>query len=188
MSSLPWLTLLTVGSAILGRVRGVEWSVKMLCILLFFCGFIEACWELNLKERGGKCPDLRLPKLNVDGAVQHSLGGVGLGAVIRDWQRVVCHESSMVSMIPSQQSYLQIAIREGLLLAKDFELTISIIESDCLNAIQAILDADGLSSDYLIVGDILSLLLLLLLRDGGSCNFISQMEIPSFIATLDSGT
>ncbi|PON77625.1 hypothetical protein TorRG33x02_239950, partial [Trema orientale] len=43
------------------------------------------------------------------------------------------------------------AIREGLLFAKESSLLISVVESDCLNAIHAINSTLGFSSDDLII-------------------------------------
>ncbi|KAL5800890.1 hypothetical protein ACOSQ3_032522 [Xanthoceras sorbifolium] len=94
-------------------------------------------------------------KLNTDAAVKSGCSVLGSGAVVRDSQGKVVAASAkpLVGFFPAELGEL-LALREGLLLAKEFNLIIAWVELDAVNVVTRVLNS--LSSSVLdpIISDV----------------------------------
>ncbi|PON54302.1 hypothetical protein TorRG33x02_302990 [Trema orientale] len=135
--------------------------------------------------------------MNVDTAIYIELRVVDFGVIVpNDLGMCICACAKNTAAYFDPFTTELAAIREGLLFAKEYGLQISLVESDCLNTIQAINSTLGYSSDELIVKDVVSLLhdkdIVSLLHDvgGGSCDFVPRdgIRLPthwlSFVSLL----
>ncbi|KAK3211629.1 hypothetical protein Dsin_016335 [Dipteronia sinensis] len=101
-------------------------------------------------------PLFGLLKLNSDAAVRAGCDEIGLGAVIRDaYGRVVAAVSKSVASTVTAELAKLLALREGLLLAKSFNLIISVAEVDATN-VASMLNSDipSLCDVFFLITDI----------------------------------
>ncbi|PON72575.1 Ribonuclease H-like domain containing protein [Trema orientale] len=94
-------------------------------------------------------------KLNVDAAVDGTLGRVGVGRIIRDWNGcTIAFFAKSFAFSHGPYTAELFALREALSWCRDQSLSVKFVESDCLNAIKAINSQTGLSNDDILIGDI----------------------------------
>ncbi|KAL5819206.1 hypothetical protein ACOSQ4_023048 [Xanthoceras sorbifolium] len=106
------------------------------------------------------CPPPGMLKLNTDVAVKPGNDCVGVGAVIRDSSRlVVAAVSKTLLGCFSAETSEMLALREGLLLARNLGLNVQLIEVDACNVVSSVLGSDSCCGENgLIVLDIKALL------------------------------
>ncbi|KAL5789812.1 hypothetical protein ACOSQ2_004700 [Xanthoceras sorbifolium] len=97
-------------------------------------------------------------KLNTDAAVKPGSSVMGSGAVVRDSQGKVVAASAkpLLGFFPAELGEL-LALREGLLVAKELSLIIEWVELDAANAVARIFNSCPSSSLDPIVSDIKAL-------------------------------
>ncbi|PON33826.1 hypothetical protein TorRG33x02_354390 [Trema orientale] len=97
-------------------------------------------------------------------------GYMGASTIIRDSQSALVHAQSKV--IPGYFDPLAtklLVICEELLFAKGCGIRVSMVESNCYNVVQSINSGAGLSSNDLVVWDVISLLSH---GESGPCSFV----------------
>ncbi|KAL5754526.1 hypothetical protein ACOSP7_022746 [Xanthoceras sorbifolium] len=106
------------------------------------------------------CPPPGMLKLNTDVAVKPGNDCVGVGAVIRDSSGlVVAAVSKTLLGCFSAETGEMLALREGLLLARNLGLNVQLIEVDACNVVSSVLGSDSCCGENgLIVLDIKALL------------------------------